>query len=164
MGGSWRDKSGWVVRIFGKIHVVHDIYLNVYHYKLLTNFIYNRKFYNCFTLCPFFCFWCVYHIFSIFTKLKRGMQLSMCACIHVHVHGSLGFACGRLDVWLPVTKICHPLFFSPPVLKDQMSLSSTPEPFDKLQPNLAQSILGWRGFNFVQIKGHALFQGEIIMK
>ena len=35
---------------------------------------------------------------------------------------------------------------------------------DQFQPNLAQSILGWRRFKFVQMKGHALFQGEILMK
>ena len=28
--------------------------------------------------------------------------------------------------------------------------------------NLAQNILGWRGFKFVKMKGRALFQGEII--
>ena len=33
-----------------------------------------------------------------------------------------------------------------------------------LQNNLAQSILGWRGFKFVQMKGPTLFQGEIITK
>ena len=40
--------------------------------------------------------------------------------------------------------------------------SSSPEPLGQFQPNLAQSILGWRGFKFVQIKGPSLFQGEII--
>ena len=42
--------------------------------------------------------------------------------------------------------------------------SSSPEPLGQFQPNLAQSILGWRGFKFVQMKGRALFQGEIITK
>ena len=43
--------------------------------------------------------------------------------------------------------------------------SSSPEPLGQFQPNLAQSIrLGWRRFNFVQMKGPALFQGEIITK
>ena len=42
--------------------------------------------------------------------------------------------------------------------------SSSPEPLGQFQPNLAQSILGWRGFKFVQMKGPALFQGEIITK
>ena len=30
--------------------------------------------------------------------------------------------------------------------------SSSPEPLDLFQPNLAQSILGWRGFKIVQMK------------
>ena len=42
--------------------------------------------------------------------------------------------------------------------------SSSPEPLGQFQPNLAQSILGWMGFKFVQMKGSALFQGEIITK
>ena len=40
--------------------------------------------------------------------------------------------------------------------------SSSQEPLGQFQPNLAQSILGWREFKFVQMKGPALFQGEII--
>ena len=36
--------------------------------------------------------------------------------------------------------------------------------FGAIQSNLAQSILGYNGFEFVQMKGPALFQGEIIMK
>ena len=33
------------------------------------------------------------------------------------------------------------------------------EPLGQSQPNLAQNILGWRGFQNVQMKGHILFQG-----
>ena len=47
---------------------------------------------------------------------------------------------------------------------DKIKKSSSPEPLGQFQPNLAQSILGWRGFKFVQMKGPALFQGEIIKK
>ena len=36
---------------------------------------------------------------------------------------------------------------------------SSPEPLGQSQPNLAQNILGWRGFQYVQMKGHILFQG-----
>ena len=73
--------------------------------------------------------------------------------------------------------------FSSPELKDQVSFSdqnlfivcrrcrklftfssSSQEPLGQFQPNLAQSILGWRGFKFVQMKGHTLSQGEIIAK
>ena len=42
--------------------------------------------------------------------------------------------------------------------------SSTPEPLGEFEPILAQIMLGWRGFKFVQMKGPALFQGEIITK
>ena len=34
----------------------------------------------------------------------------------------------------------------------------------EIELNLAQSILGWRGFKCVQMKGHALLQVEIIEK
>ena len=43
-------------------------------------------------------------------------------------------------------------------------LKSSPEPLGQYQPNLAQSILGRRGFKFVQMKGHTLLKGEIIGK
>ena len=49
---------------------------------------------------------------------------------------------------------CHCFTFS----------SSSPEPLDQYQANLAQSILCWRGFKCVHLKGPALFQEEIIMK
>ena len=42
--------------------------------------------------------------------------------------------------------------------------SSSQEPLGQFQQNLAQSILGWRGFKFVQMKGHTISQGEIIAK
>ena len=42
--------------------------------------------------------------------------------------------------------------------------SSSQEPHSQFQPNLAQSILGWQGFKFDQMKGPVLVQGEIIMK
>ena len=35
---------------------------------------------------------------------------------------------------------------------------------DQFHPNLAQCILGWRGFNFVHMKSPTLFQREIIVK
>ena len=40
-------------------------------------------------------------------------------------------------------------------------LTSSPEPLGQFQPNLAQSI---PGFKFVQVKDHALLKGEIIGK
>jgi hypothetical protein len=42
--------------------------------------------------------------------------------------------------------------------------TSSPEPLGQFYPDLAQIILGWRGFKFVQMKRNALFQGEIIVK
>ena len=45
-----------------------------------------------------------------------------------------------------------------------MKKNSSSEPLSQFRPNLAQSILGWRGFKFVQMKGLALFQREIITK
>ena len=42
--------------------------------------------------------------------------------------------------------------------------SSSQEPQGQFQSNLVQSILGWRGFRLIEMKGHALFQVEIIQK
>ena len=46
---------------------------------------------------------------------------------------------------------------------DETYKSSYPEPLGLFQLSLAESILGWREFNFVQMKGYAIFQGEIII-
>ena len=51
----------------------------------------------------------------------------------------------------------------PSVRKHFTFSPSSPEPLSQFLPNLAQNILGWRRFNFFfQIKGHTLFQSEII--
>ena len=42
--------------------------------------------------------------------------------------------------------------------------SSSHETLEQFQPNWGQSILGWWGFKFVQVKGPAFFQKEIITK
>ena len=51
---------------------------------------------------------------------------------------------------------CRPLSVClsvcPTVCKLFTFSSSSPEPLGQFQPNLAQSILGWRGFKFVQMK------------
>ena len=39
--------------------------------------------------------------------------------------------------------------------------SSSPELQGQFQPNLTQCILGWRVFKFLQMKGHAFFEGKI---
>ena len=38
------------------------------------------------------------------------------------------------------------------------------EPLGQFQPNLAQSIIRWRKFKFVQMEDHTFSQGEIITK
>ena len=60
--------------------------------------------------------------------------------------------------------VCRCRCFRCPCCKLFTFSSSSPEPLSQFQPNLAQSILGWRGFKLVQMKGPALFQGEIITK
>ena len=45
---------------------------------------------------------------------------------------------------------------------DEIKNLFSPEPIAQFQTNFVQSILGWTGFKFVQIKGPTLFQGEII--
>ena len=50
----------------------------------------------------------------------------------------------------------------PSVCKLSTFLSSSQEPLGQFQPNLAQSILVQRGFKFIRMKGHAIFQGRII--
>ena len=40
---------------------------------------------------------------------------------------------------------------------DEIPIYSTPEPLGQFKLNLAESILGWVGFKFVQIKDDALF-------
>ena len=47
---------------------------------------------------------------------------------------------------------------------DEIWISFFLEPLGLYHPKLAQRILGWWGFKFEQMKGHAHFQGEIIMK
>ena len=42
--------------------------------------------------------------------------------------------------------------------------NSSPVQLIRFQPYFAQSILGWKGFKFVQMKGSTPFQGAIITK
>ena len=60
---------------------------------------------------------------------------------------------------LSVRPLSIRLSVRPSVCKLFTFSSSSPEPLGQFQPNLAQSILGWRGFKFVQMKGPVLFQG-----
>ena len=52
----------------------------------------------------------------------------------------------------------------PSVCKLFLFSTSSQEPLGQFQPKLAQKILGCRGFKFLQMKGPALYQGEIITK
>ena len=88
-----------------------------------------------------------------------------------------------IEIWHTCILYCLFPIFSSPESKAQVSFSNknltvvrhrccklftfsstTPEPLGQFQSNLAQLIFGWRGFKFIQMKGPALFQGEIITK
>ena len=43
---------------------------------------------------------------------------------------------------------------------DKFLKTSSPEPLSQFQPHLAQNILGWRGFKFINMKVPAFFQGD----
>ena len=59
-----------------------------------------------------------------------------------------------------------PSFSKERSLRKSENTLMNPEQWGQFQPNLAQSIIGWRECMgcFIQKKGPALFQGEIIMK
>ena len=42
-----------------------------------------------------------------------------------------------------------------------LTLSSSPKLLDQFQPNMLQSIIGWKAFTFAQMKDHALPRGDI---
>ena len=99
-------------------------------------------------------------IFRIITQFPRGWGRPWGEGGVGSGSGSAFFSSSEL-FWSPVVRrlsvclsVCKLFTFS----------SSSPEPLGQFQPNLAQSILGWWGFKFVQIKGPSLFQGEIITK
>ena len=83
--------------------------------------------------------------------ISRKVYIPMCfvVCFLAHLSWKLKWAfrssvVRRLSVCLSVCpSVCKLFTFS----------SSSPEPLGQFQPNLAQSILGWRGFKFVHMKG-----------
>ena len=88
-------------------------------------------------------FICIYTIVFSSPELKAQVSYSD--------HPSVVF----LSVCLSVRpSVCNLFTFS----------SSSPDPLGHFQPNLAQSILGSRGIQVVQMKGPAHFQGKIITK
>ena len=60
--------------------------------------------------------------------------------------------------------VCCPSLLLSCCCRKLFTFSSSPEPLGQFGSNLVQSILGWKGFKFVQMKGPAFFQGEIITK
>ena len=83
--------------------------------------------------------------------ISRKVYIPMCfvVCFLAHLSWKLKWAfrssvVRRLSVCLSVCpSVCKLFTFS----------SSSPEPLGQFQLNLAQSILGWRGFKFVHMKG-----------
>ena len=59
-----------------------------------------------------------------------------------------------LSVWPSVCKLRN----------NENTLTKFQRLLNWFQPNLAQSNFGWRNFKFSQIKGNALFQGDMIKK
>ena len=121
----------------------------------------------------FFCF--VWYFFFYFSKFKGGgatpitsPQWHSCTKINIiHVIISSPESKAQVnfsDQNLSVVRRCRRRRRCCRFRRKLFTFSSySPEPVGQFQPNLAQSILRWRGFKFVQIKGPALFQGEIIM-
>ena len=50
------------------------------------------------------------------------------------------------------------------IIPKLFTFSSSPEPLDQFQPNLAQSILRERGIKVAQMKDSVIFQEDIITK
>ena len=92
--------------------------------------------------------WLLFQIY-ILICIYICLQIEYCYLIFYHLQFTQLF-------WSPVVgrPSIHPSFW---YLLFTFS-SSSPESI------LAQSIFGWRGFKFVQMKGHTLFQGKIITK
>ena len=98
------------------------------------------------SMCFFYINWRVDHKYCLFPFLCSPEPKAFLIKIYPLSSLSLCHCCRRR---------CRKLF---------TFLSSSPEPLGQFQPNLAQSILGWRGFTFFQIKGPALSKGQIITK
>ena len=125
-------------------------------------------------------FW-IYYLKFILTPFSIYQEKLIHFCCHV-----MNNSCGIFFHWeygmctdIRFLFITFSLIFSSPEPKAQVSFSDqnlsvvrrclqnhccSPEPLSQFQANLAQSIIGWRGFKFVQMKGPALFKGVIITK
>ena len=98
---------------------------------------------------------------KIFSMHYLVPMISMLHIQKVYIH--LIFSSPEL-FWSPVVCLSVHPSVHPSVCKLFLFSLSSQEPLGKFQPNLAQSILGWWIFRFVQMKGPTLFQGEIIRK
>ena len=118
-----------------------------------------------------------------YTRARHSWPLSSEGSLACHTYCDTGHPFIMViseDPW-------HSHLFSSPELKAQVSFSDcllsvvclcvcpsvnfsftfstfSPKPPSQFQPNLSQSILGWWGFQFVQMKLHTLFKGEKITK
>ena len=75
---------------------------------------------------------------------------------------SASFVKGAFQITCRPSSVC--LSVCPSVCKLFLFWTFSKKSLGQFQPNLIQSILGWRRLKFVQMKGLALFQGKIIMK
>ena len=138
---SWDSDTIWCIRSQFRQQIT-SLYIETNRYP---------KSYEASFLCFFLFFVCLF-VFGVFFR----------------------FVC-LLFLILPFVLVC---VFSSPEQKVQVSFSDhifsvvsrrrcrrpSSEPQNWYQPNMAQSILWWRGFKFVQMRGPALFQGEIKAK
>ena len=88
-------------------------------------------------------------LLSVWQKLGKNLFL---AHLSWKLKAQVSFSDHLSSVVCPSVRPC--------VCKLFLFSTSSPEQQGQFQPNLAQSILGWKRFKFVQMKGHALFQGK----
>ena len=77
---------------------------------------------------------------------------------------SAAFTSGELFFSSPEQKFWLPVVHCPSIYKFSHFHLLLQNPLDQFQPNFAQIILGCSGFEYIQIKGHIFFKGEIISK
>ena len=103
----------------------------------------------------------VVQISEIHRKPADSWVLYTCRSVCTHIW-FLAHLSWKLEWAFFIT--CRPssvcLSVRPSVCKLFTFSSSSPEPRGQFQPNLAQCILGWRGFKCVQMKGPVPFQGR----
>ena len=108
-----------------------------------------------------------YEIAKIHWRNKKKIFFSLTT-------GPISSKLGAMHPWVKATPVCSNdgsyLFPRGDNLEiasytlTKFKISSSQEKLDQFQLNLAQGILGWRGFKCVNMKGPVLFQGKIITK